>query len=67
MFIFVKNTTMEKTEFKTHAAVEWLETRAKEREKRNRNETAYWHLIEFKKDFEKAKEMEYFNQTFKKD
>jgi hypothetical protein len=39
-------------------AVEWLETRAEEREKNNPNESAYWHLRELIKDFEQAKEME---------
>ena len=39
-------------------AVEWLETRAEEREKNNPNESAYWHLIELIKDIEQAKEME---------
>ena len=39
-------------------AVEFLETRAKEREKNNPNETAYWHLKELKKDFNHAKEIE---------
>jgi hypothetical protein len=39
-------------------AVEWLETRAEERESNNPNESAYWHLRELIKDFEKAKEME---------
>lgn len=39
-------------------AVEWLETRAEEREKNNPNESAYWHLKQLQKDFEQAKEME---------
>ena len=39
-------------------AVEWLETRAEEREKNNPNESAYWHLRELIKDFEQSKEME---------
>lgn len=39
-------------------AVEFLETRAKEREKNNPNETADWHLRELKKDFNHAKEIE---------
>jgi hypothetical protein len=39
-------------------AVEWLETRAEEREKNNPNESAYWHLRELIKDFEQAKEIE---------
>jgi hypothetical protein len=39
-------------------ALNWLETRAEEREKNNPNETAYWHLRELQKDFEKAKIME---------
>jgi tRNA(His) 5'-end guanylyltransferase len=39
-------------------AVEWLETRAEEREKNNPNESAYWHLRELIKDFEQAKAME---------
>jgi tRNA(His) 5'-end guanylyltransferase len=37
-------------------AVEWLETRAEEREQNNPNESAYWHLRELIKDFEQAKE-----------
>ena len=40
-------------------AVEWLETRAEEREKNNPNESAYWHLKELQKDFTQAKELEY--------
>jgi hypothetical protein len=43
---------------KQQLAVEWLETRAEEREKNNSNESAYWHLREFQKDLEQAKEME---------
>jgi len=39
-------------------AVEWLETRAEEREKNNPNESAYWHLKQLQKDFEQAKEIE---------
>ena len=39
-------------------AVEWLETTAREREKNNPNESAYWHLKQLQKDFEQAKEME---------
>ena len=39
-------------------AVEWLETKAKEREKNNPQQTSYWHLRELQKDFEQAKEME---------
>jgi hypothetical protein len=39
-------------------AVEWLETRAEEREKNNPNESAYWHLKQLQKDFDQAKEME---------
>jgi hypothetical protein len=38
--------------------VEWLETRAEEREKNNPNESAYWHLKQLQKDFDQAKEME---------
>jgi hypothetical protein len=43
---------------KQKLAVEWLETRAEEREKNNPNESAYWHLRELIKDFEQAKEMD---------
>jgi hypothetical protein len=43
---------------KQQLAVEWLETRAEERESNNPNESAYWHLREFQKDLEQAKEME---------
>ena len=43
---------------KQQLAVEWLETRAEERESNNPNESAYWHLRELIKDFEQAKEME---------
>jgi tRNA(His) 5'-end guanylyltransferase len=43
---------------KKQTTVEWLETRAEEREKNNPNESAYWHLRELIKDFEQAKEME---------
>jgi hypothetical protein len=39
-------------------ALNWLETRVEGREKNNPNETAYWHLRELQKDFEKAKIME---------
>jgi len=39
-------------------AVEWLETRAEEREKNNPNESAYWHLKQLQKDFKQAKEIE---------
>jgi hypothetical protein len=39
-------------------AVEWIETRAEEREINNPNESAYWHLRELIKDFQQAKEME---------
>jgi tRNA(His) 5'-end guanylyltransferase len=43
---------------KKQTTVEWLETRAEEREKNNPNESAYWHLRELIKDFEQAKAME---------
>ena len=43
---------------KQQLAVEWLEKRAEKRENNNPNESAYWHLKEFQKDLEQAKEME---------
>jgi tRNA(His) 5'-end guanylyltransferase len=39
-------------------AVEWIQTRAEEREKNNPQQTSYWHLRELQKDFEQTKEME---------
>lgn len=39
-------------------AVDWLERRVEERKNNNIMETAYWHLKEFIKDFEQAKQME---------
>jgi tRNA(His) 5'-end guanylyltransferase len=48
-------------------AVEWLETRAEEREKNNPNESAYWHLKQLQKDFDQAKEMEKEQKVYSKE
>ena len=39
-------------------AVEWLEARVAERINNNQMESPYWHLKQFIKDFEAAKQME---------
>ena len=39
-------------------AVEWLEARVAERIYNNQMESPYWHLKQFIKDFEQAKQME---------
>jgi hypothetical protein len=44
-------------------AVEWLKKRAEKREMYNPNECDYWHLKEFQKDLEQAKEMEKEQKT----